>query len=62
MDLAKQIQKIIKGDVAADRKTLADFSHDASIFKVVPQVVVFPKDAEDIKNLVKFVEKSKEKG
>jgi FAD/FMN-containing dehydrogenase len=62
MDLAKQIQKIIKGDVAADRKTLADFSHDASIFKVVPQVVVFPKDAEDIKNLVKFVEKAKEKG
>ncbi|MBX4205435.1 MAG: FAD-binding oxidoreductase [Candidatus Doudnabacteria bacterium] len=58
----KQIQKIIKGDVAADNQTLADFSKDASIYKIRPQVVVFPKDAEDVKNLVKFVTKAKAAG
>jgi FAD/FMN-containing dehydrogenase len=44
----------IKGDVRLDNDTLNKFSHDASIFEVKPKAVIFPKDAGDIKTLVKF--------
>jgi len=59
MDLKIELKKIIKGDVDTDENTLAEYSHDASLFTVRPQVVVFPKDTEDVKNLVKFVNEHK---
>src|SRR5574338_316134 len=55
MNLKEQISAVIKGDVADDGKTLAEYSHDASIFEIRPRIVVFPKDAEDIEALVRFV-------
>ncbi len=58
-ELLKELQSIIKGDVAFDDQTLMTYSHDASLFEVKPQVVVFPKHEEDVKNLVKFVNKHK---
>ena len=57
--LLDELKKIIQGDVATDDQTLNLFSHDASLFEVKPQVVVYPKDAEDVQNLVKFVEEHK---
>ena len=51
----------IKGDVATDEETLDKYSRDASIFEVRPKAVLFPKDVEDLKNLVKFVNENKEK-
>lgn len=54
MAAIEEIGKIIKGEVAADADTLSKYSHDASLFEVRPKAVVFPKDSEDIKNLVKF--------
>jgi len=59
MDLSAELKKFIKGDVETDEKILAKYSKDASLFTVKPQVVVFPKDTEDIKNLVKFVNEHK---
>ena len=59
-DLIDEIKSFIKGDVANDIITLDKFSHDASIFEVKPQLVVFPKDSSDVKNLVKFVNKNKQ--
>lgn len=53
MDI-QEIKKNIKGDVADDEATLAKYSHDASLFEVKPAAVVFPKDSEDVKNLVKY--------
>ncbi len=55
MFLKDEIKQFFKGDVADDKATLKTYSHDASLFEVKPQLVVFPKDAEDIKQLVKFV-------
>lgn len=60
--IADEIKKIIKGEVTYDPKTLDIYSHDASLFEVRPEVVVFPRDVEDIKNLVKFVGSEKEQG
>ena len=57
--LIEELRHLIKGDVLSDDQTLSDYSHDASLFEVKPQVVVFPKDEEDVKNLVKFVSKNK---
>lgn len=61
MDL-KQIKTIIKGEVSTDKQTLLEFSKDASIYKIKPEVVVFPKDNADIKSLVNFVMSEKAKG
>ncbi|OGN09439.1 MAG: hypothetical protein A3J46_01395 [Candidatus Yanofskybacteria bacterium RIFCSPHIGHO2_02_FULL_41_11] len=57
--LANQIREVIKGEIVADEKQLKSYSHDASIFEVKPELVVKPKDIEDIKNLVKFVAENK---
>jgi FAD/FMN-containing dehydrogenase len=55
MDLKTALKDIIKGDVFDDDKTLETFSKDASIFSLKPQLVVAPKDSDDIKKLVDFV-------
>ena len=46
----------IKGEVLDDPQSLTIYSHDASIFFVKPLAVVYPKDAEDIKTIVKFAQ------
>lgn len=53
--LLQQLQQNFSGDVATDSETLYQFSHDASLFEVMPQVVVFPKTEKDVQELVKFV-------
>src|SRR3989344_4704741 len=54
-NLKAEIEKFFKGDIVDDEEALIEYSHDASIFSVKPQLVVFPKDAEDLKGLVSFV-------
>lgn len=58
--LASEIKTFFRGDVEDSPETLKKYSTDYSIFSVKPELVVFPKDAEDIKNLVKFVNKKRE--
>ncbi|MDO8583437.1 MAG: FAD-binding oxidoreductase [bacterium] len=58
-NLTQQLKDIIKGDVLTDEETLKLYSHDASLFEVKPQAIVFPKDATDVKALVKFVAENK---
>ena len=55
MQLSEKLKKFFKGDILEDEQTLQTYSRDASLFEVKPKIVVFPKDPEDIKNLVKFV-------
>jgi len=59
MELQKELQKLIRGDVETSDEILEEYSTDASLFKVRPLVVVFPKDAEDVKNIVRFVLENK---
>ena len=59
MDLSEELKKIIKGDVDATDETREFYSHDASLFELQPQVVVFPKDAEDVQAIVQFVAEHK---
>jgi FAD/FMN-containing dehydrogenase len=48
-------QKGFKGDIDNSEETRSLFSHDASLFELMPQLVVAPKDAEDIKILINAV-------
>jgi len=57
--LIEELKSIIKGDVATDEETLTGHSHDASLFEIKPQVVVFPKDSSDVEAVIKFVNKHK---
>jgi len=56
----EEIQKFFKGEVKDDEQTLSDYSRDASLLEVRPKVVVYPKDSEDVKNLVKWVNENKQ--
>ena len=58
-NLLDKLKQTIKGDVLTDEQTLNAYSHDASLFEVKPQVVIFPKNEEDVKALVKFAAENK---
>lgn len=62
MDLKDEIKSFLKGDVSDTESDIEKYSRDYSVFKVKPRIVVFPKDVDDLRNLVKFVEKRKEAG
>lgn len=54
-----QLQSVFKGDILADQTTLQQYSRDYSVFTVLPTLVVFPKDVDDIKQLVRLVTQAK---
>jgi len=58
--LKEEILKFFKGDLDDSEETLTKYSHDASLLEVRPIVVLFPKDSEDVKNLVKWVNENKQ--
>lgn len=61
-DFKKQLAKHkFAGDLHDDLATRVNFSHDASLFEVLPQLVVAPKDAKAVELLVKLVAENKAK-
>ncbi len=52
----------IKGDVSADAKVRASVSRDTSVFTKTPEVVVYPKDADDVSALVRAVREARKNG
>jgi FAD/FMN-containing dehydrogenase len=48
-------QKGFEGDIDNSDQTRQFYSHDASLFELVPQVVVFPKNLVDLQRLVATV-------
>lgn len=60
MDLKAELEKIFSGELETNSEQLDFYSHDASIFELRPQVVGFPKNTDDIKNVVRFVNQNKD--
>lgn len=60
-ELIDLLKKNFKGDVDFSEPTLKTYSRDASLFEIKPQLVIFPKDSEDVKSAVKWVNENKEK-
>lgn len=59
MNIQDELSKIFKGELDTTAEALEFYSHDASLFELTPQVVAFPKDADDIKAAVNFVNQHK---
>ncbi len=59
MNLKDDISRIISGEVEDAPEALEAYSHDASLFEVKPQIVVYPKNADDVKALVKYAKANK---
>lgn len=57
--LLQKLKEVFTGDMETDDATLTEYSHDASLFEVKPQLVVFPKDNKDVEDLVRFVSEKK---
>ena len=61
-DIIKQLQKVgFSGETDTSAATLETYSHDASMFEITPQLVVSPKDAQDVERLVALVSEAKKK-
>lgn len=45
-------QKGFQGDIDNSEPTRMTYSHDASLFELVPEVIVFPRNTQDLKRLV----------
>jgi FAD/FMN-containing dehydrogenase len=57
--LEETLKKVFHGDIDTSSKTREDYSHDASIFELTPEIVLYPKNSNDIKTLVTLVTKLK---
>lgn len=55
MDTKEKLGQVFKGELDTTDETREFYSHDASLFELKPEIVAFPKDAEDLKAAVKFV-------
>lgn len=47
-ELLHQLRRAVRGDVDAATRRRAEYSTDASNYRVVPRVVVFPRDTDDL--------------
>ncbi|HEX7260012.1 MAG TPA: FAD-binding oxidoreductase [Candidatus Saccharimonadia bacterium] len=55
MSLADDIKQFLKGEVDDSAESRAFYSHDASLFEVTPEVIVYPQDSHDLGKLVRYV-------
>jgi FAD/FMN-containing dehydrogenase len=53
------LRSVFSGDIETHQDVLEKYSRDASMFKIMPQVVVFPKHSADIQALGQVGEKTK---
>lgn len=60
MDCIEALRGVVKGDIALDDATLGKLSRDASLFTVRPSAAIFPKDADDLCRIVRWVQERRE--
>ncbi|MDB4992199.1 MAG: putative oxidoreductase [Parcubacteria group bacterium] len=60
--LRASLAAVMRGDVSDSSEDRAKYSRDTSIFERTPEMVVFPKDADDVAALVKEIAKLKQNG
>jgi glycolate oxidase len=52
--IARDLQQVVRGPVHTDERTLARYATDQSIYQVLPQVVVLPRDLDDVVATVRY--------
>ncbi len=59
-ELKRRLQKLgYKGQIDTTIATRDFYSHDASMFELMPEAVVYPQDSDDVKTLVRYVSETK---
>lgn len=58
-ELLTLLRRQLSGELHQDAETKRHYWHDTSIFELHPDAVLFPKDAADIKTIVRFVSDNK---
>ena len=48
VDVVRALQAAVRGEVSTDTRVRAEYSTDASNYRVVPRVVVVPRDVDDL--------------
>ena len=59
---AEAIAALIEGDVVTDEVSLDTYSRDTSIFTKRPEIVIFPKHADDVARVVQYAREHKGDG
>lgn len=57
MNISEDLISLVEGEVISDKESLQTFSHDASLFELLPEVVVAPKHNRDIAAIVTYASK-----
>lgn len=57
--LFNNLRRVFKGSILTHLEDRLEHSHDASMYEIVPQAVLEPRDSEDIKQLVLYVREHK---
>ena len=52
--IVEDLETLLEGEVTTDEKDIDFHSRDTSLFRVKPEVVVFPKNSSDISKLVEY--------
>lgn len=60
MNHETEIKSFLQGEVDTSAETKKTYSHDASMFELVPEMVVFPKNSLDVQKLVSYVQAHKQ--
>jgi len=60
--IASYLQEHILGEVSTNGALLKAMSHDASVFEVMPEMVVYPRVTNDIRKIARFTWQLAEKG
>ena len=60
--LKERIKASIKGDVVDDAASRKTFSRDTSVFVKTPELVVYPKDADDVAAIVRTIAGARKDG
>ena len=58
-DLFHNLQRVFRGSILTNPQDRIEHSHDASVYEIIPQAVLVPKDSKDIQQLVNFVHEHK---
>jgi FAD/FMN-containing dehydrogenase len=61
-DLKSALMGAVRGEVSDDAETLAVLSRDTSLFTRMPELVVYPEDAEDVSRIVKEIGRARGAG
>lgn len=59
-DIKDQLSQLLEGDISINKTELTERSTDWSLFKIMPDMIVYPKHAQDIEALISYIQKYNE--